>query len=128
MQLGDLVKNVREAERRTGELCAVMLDTTAPEIIVGKLAGGSPVELAVGHPLKLLCNAGPGFSGTDQALSVNAPMLPSSVRPGMHINMDGGAVVCRVDSVLDSEDAVLTTILSATVALAEGVHVQVVGG
>jgi len=97
------VKNVREACRITGKICALLLDNKGPEIRTGKMkdngANGPVWMLKAGQTLEIICGADPSFRGDDKAISIDYKNLPKVVQPGHQIKIGDGLVVCIVDRV-----------------------------
>jgi hypothetical protein len=58
-----VMQSVREAAARTGKPCAILLDTTGPEIRTGKLLGGQ-VTLQAGQSLVITTDKGAIGTGT----------------------------------------------------------------
>ncbi|EFA84845.1 pyruvate kinase [Heterostelium album PN500] len=80
---GNVIKNLREAVKRTGKGCALMLDTKGPEIRTGKLEGGQPITLPADH--EILVDTNTDVPGNTTRISLDYKGLIESVKPGGHI-------------------------------------------
>ena len=89
--------NLREACKRSGKLCAVLLDTKGPEIRTGMLMDGKAIELVKGQELILTTDY--GFLGQPGRVAVSYKHLARDVVVGGQILMADGAVMLQVAAV-----------------------------
>lgn len=115
---GARIKNIREAEQRTGKTVAILLDTKGPEIRTQTLEGGI-AELTTGEELVISMSE---VIGNNKKISVTYPGLIDDVRPGSKILLDDGLIGLEVTEVRDNE--LVTKILnSGTLKNKKGVNV-----
>ncbi len=86
---------IREASSRADRIVAVLQDLSGPKIRTGRLAGGVPIPLKAGEPLRILTGDEVGQPGV--VYTTYAP-LARSVTPGRELLLDDGRVVLRVDA------------------------------
>ena len=86
---------IREAASRADRIVAVLQDLSGPKIRTGRLAGGVPIPLKAGEPLRILTGDEVGQPGV--VYTTYAP-LARSVTPGRELLLDDGRVVLRVDA------------------------------
>lgn len=90
-----LIRNVREAERRTGRHIGIMLDIAGPKIRTGPVVGGS-VHLASGSLIILTTRA---VEGDAEMISVDYPKLPETVSVGGTIFLADGLIELKVENI-----------------------------
>ncbi len=89
----DMCRRIREAERRSGHVVAVMQDLSGPKIRTGSLTGGGPIELVGGRELTITSD---DVVGTPERLSTTYPDLARAVGPGARLLLDDGRMELRV--------------------------------
>ena len=130
--------NLREASRRTGRLCAVVMDTLGPEVVVPNPAGAQ-IALEAGSAIELTCDA--GVAASARALPVSLPSLhDAGLQAGANVFVgqylftgsettsayltvqsvapDGRSAACLVNNACVLEGAQLTVQFAATSAAA----------
>ena len=86
---------IRAAADRAGRIIAILQDLAGPKIRTGRLAGGAPIPLKTGDPLRIVTGDEIGRDGV--VYTTYAP-LARSVRPGQELLLDDGRIVLRVDA------------------------------
>lgn len=86
------VANVREAIRRSGRTCALLLDTKGPEIRTGMLENDQPVALVAGQEIDVVTTVPPDFRGNAQCIAVDYKNLPLVTRVGGKIRIADGLI------------------------------------
>ena len=86
---------VRQAAARAGREVAVLQDLGGPKIRTGTLAGGQPLQLEKGQPLRIVTGDLPGGPGR---VSTTFAGLAQCVRAGDCLLLADGAIQLRVDS------------------------------
>lgn len=115
---GARIKNIREAEERTGKKVAILLDTKGPEIRTQTLEGGI-AELVMGDELVISMTE---VIGDKKKISVTYPGLVHDVHPGSKILLDDGLIGLEVTEVREGE--IVTKVLnSGTLKNKKGVNV-----
>ncbi|TWI56987.1 pyruvate kinase [Halalkalibacter nanhaiisediminis] len=115
---GARIKNIREAEERTGKKVAILLDTKGPEIRTQTLEGGV-AELVMGDELVISMTE---VIGNKKKISVTYPGLVHDVHPGSKILLDDGLIGLEVTEVREGE--IVTNVLnSGTLKNKKGVNV-----
>ncbi|GER49457.1 pyruvate kinase [Striga asiatica] len=106
----ETLDNLREAIRKTGILCAVMLDTKGPEIRTGFLKEGKPIQLQQGQEITISTDY--NIKGDEKMISMSYNKLAEDLRPQSTIlcsdgtisltvlecNIDQGLVRCRCEN------------------------------
>jgi pyruvate kinase len=87
---------VRDAADRAGVRVAVLQDLSGPKIRTGRLAGGTPLQLAPGDTLIL--EIGDGIGGPGRVFTTYAP-LAAALSPGNRLLLDDGYIELRVERV-----------------------------
>jgi pyruvate kinase len=93
------IRNLREAERRTGIPVTIMADLPGPKMRIGKLAH-EPIELQQGATVVLTTDDVPGDV---TRLSLSFPDLPRVATPGTKIFLNDGLVQLEVVRTADKE-------------------------
>ncbi len=101
-----VIENLREASRRTGEYITVLQDLSGPKIRTGVLEQ-KPVELKTGSSFTFTTRDVPGNA---QCVSTTYKQLPQDVQPGDTILVDDGKMKLTVVS--KTETDVVCTILN----------------
>ncbi|MCM3759667.1 pyruvate kinase [Alkalihalobacillus oceani] len=115
---GARIENIREAEKRTGQKVAILLDTKGPEIRTQTLEGGV-AELKAGETLIISMTE---VVGNAEKISITYPGLIDDVHPGSKILLDDGLIGLEVVEIRDEE--IVTKILnSGTLKNKKGVNV-----
>lgn len=115
---GARIENIREAEKRTGQKVAILLDTKGPEIRTQTLEGGV-AELKVGETLIISMTE---VVGNAEKISITYSGLIDDVHPGSKILLDDGLIGLVVVEIRDQE--IVTKILnSGTLKNKKGVNV-----
>jgi pyruvate kinase len=91
----EMLQNIREATRQTGQSIGVLQDLQGPKIRIGDLAV-SFVELNVGGTLLITTDA---VLGEGNRISTTYANLPNDVGPGDRILLDDGKMELRVRAV-----------------------------
>lgn len=84
---------VRAASDRAGREVAILQDLSGPKIRTGRLAGGQPLDLAVGDELRL--GAGEREGGPGRVFTPYAELVVSA-RPGDRLLLDDGKIELQV--------------------------------
>jgi pyruvate kinase len=94
------VDNLREAlKKRPDKHCAIMLDTTGPEIRTGINKEGKPIKLVKGQSLEIVTDYSIEADNTRIACSYKS--LPESVQVGGTIFIADGSLTCEVTEILE---------------------------
>lgn len=101
------IKNIREAEKRTKQKIAILLDTKGPEIRTHDMEKHEPVFLEKGSTV--IVQTMP-IAGSKERFSVTYEQLPQDVEVGSHILVDDGLVDLLVTHV-DVAAGEITTIV-----------------
>ena len=96
---GARIKNIRQAEKETGKIVAILLDTKGPEIRTGKLKE-EPIELIQDQKIILTTDE---ILGDASKISVTYRQLPQDVSIGSTILIDDGLIGLRVLAVQGNE-------------------------
>jgi pyruvate kinase len=91
----DTFGRVRAAAARAGRPIAILQDLGGPKIRTGTLAGGRPIMLKAGEPLRIVTGDAPGEPGR---ISTAFEGLAPSVRPGDRLLLADGFIELRVDA------------------------------
>ncbi|MCC7418205.1 MAG: pyruvate kinase [Acidobacteria bacterium] len=86
---------IRRAAGRAGREVAILQDLAGPKIRTGRLAGGSPIDVARGDPLRIAIGDG---LGTREQLFTAFAGLAEAVRAGDRLLLADGAIELRVDA------------------------------
>ncbi len=85
---------IRAAAQRTDRIVAVLQDLAGPKIRTGRIAGGGPLPIKPGDPLRIVTGDGDGGPGV--VYTTYAP-LAQSVRAGQELLLDDGRIVLKVE-------------------------------
>lgn len=88
------IERVKRLRAETGIPCAIMLDTKGPEIRTGTLAGGSPLQLAMGQTLTLTSDE--AADGSDGRVFQSCSDLARCLVPGSRLLLDDGLIELTV--------------------------------
>ncbi len=94
--LAELAHNVdliRSLSRRSRRACAIVMDLQGPRLRVGRLRNGEPIDLIKSARTRINVS---DMMGTAAEFSTNFKKLPQTVRKGMEIRLDDGAIVLSV--------------------------------
>ena len=86
---------IRAAAARAGRQVAILQDLAGPKIRTGTLAGGRPIQLTAGEPLRIVTGDAPGGPGM---ISTAFEGLARSVKPGDRLLLADGSIELRVDA------------------------------
>lgn len=92
----ETLNNLRLAQRETGIMCAVMLDTKGPEIRTGFLENEQPVLLEAGQELTITTDY--SAKGNKNLISMSYEKLPQDVKKGSIILVADGSISLEVQS------------------------------
>jgi pyruvate kinase len=85
---------IRAAAARAGHQVAILQDLGGPKIRTGTLAGGKPIHLEAGQPLRIVTGTKPGGP---TMISTAFEGLARSVKPGDRLLLADGFIELRVD-------------------------------
>src|SRR5947209_3759839 len=88
-------QRIRDAAARGGRQAAILQDLGGPKIRTGSLAGGKPIRLEAGEPLRITTGVEPGGPGR---ISTAFEGLARSVKPGDRLLLADGFIELRVVS------------------------------
>ncbi len=108
----------RALAAEAGRLVGVLVDLPGPKMRSGPVHGDA-VELESGRPFTLCANE---CTGDEQRASTTLPELSRWVRPGDDVFLADGAIVLRVDTVVD-DDVHTTVVRGGTLRSRKGMHV-----
>ena len=92
---GVLIKNVREASKRSGRYVGALGDLSGPKLRVGQVIDGG-ITLKAGESIRLTSETViAGESDGEPTFSVNNPGLIDEVRPNERVLIDDGAVALK---------------------------------
>jgi pyruvate kinase len=91
----DTFGRIRAASARASRQVAILQDLAGPKIRTGTLAGGRPILLKAGEPLRIVTGDAPGEPGR---ISTAFEGLAPSVRPGDRLLLADGFIELRVDA------------------------------
>ena len=94
-----LIATVRAAATKEKVDVAILLDLAGPKIRIGDFATDT-VTLKKGHSFTLTTKK---ITGDEKRASINYPLLPMEVTPGMHLLLDDGKLSLKVVRVKDDE-------------------------
>ena len=109
-------QRVRAAAARAGRHVAILQDLGGPKIRTGPLAGGHPIDLRPGDPLRIVTGGGVGFLKPSPTVFTSYAGLANSVRAGDRLLLDDGRIELRVEKAGGGE---ITTVVLYGGALAE---------
>ncbi len=89
------IQGVRAAAHKAGRAVAVLQDLGGPKIRTGSLAGGQPVDLVAGRPLRIETGDG---AGDASRIYTSFDGLARGVKPGDRLLLADGAIELRVDA------------------------------
>jgi pyruvate kinase len=113
---GQLIKKVREINRRLESHVAILLDLPGPKYRTGDLKDGS-VVLKKGAEFTLTTR---DVKGDNQAVSINLPSLPRDARTGHIVLVDDGALQLRVTAI-SGADVVCKVLIGGMLTPGRGV-------
>lgn len=120
--LAQWVKNVRDAESRTGVPIPIMLDLQGPKIRIGQMVDSKPVTLDSGQEFIITTEE---CLGTKEKVSTIYTDLPQAVSVGDTIFINDGLVRLTVTKV---SDKVIHTLVDAGGPIADHKGINVPGG
>jgi len=92
------VENIREAMKKTGLYCAILLDNKGPEIRSGLLKQNE-IKIMKDSEFDLLCNVDmKTFKGDEKAISCDYKELPAIIKVGAPVKIDDGLLLTTVVS------------------------------
>ena len=100
---GAAADRIRRAATAAGRPVAIMQDLSGPKIRTGRLAGGRPLQLAVGA--EFVIEVG-DFVGEPGRVATTAAALPTAVKPGNVLLLDDGRIQLTV---IGTTDRAITT-------------------
>jgi pyruvate kinase len=86
--------HIRSAAGAAGRQVAILQDLSGPKIRIGRLAGGTPLELKAGDELRI---AAGDFAGGPGRVSTTYAGLPGAVAKGNRLLLDDGAIELVVE-------------------------------
>ena len=89
-----LVAHIRRAAEHAGRSVGVLQDLSGPKIRIGRLAGGTPLQLHAGDLLRIAVG---DFVGAAGRVSTTYAELPRAVKPGDTLLLDDGRIQLCVD-------------------------------
>ena len=92
----EAIRTIRSISRTHNRPVAILLDLQGPKLRVGKLKGGTAVELKAGDTFCITTEA---CQGTAELVSTTYPNLAADVQPGDTILLDDGLIRLIVESV-----------------------------
>ncbi len=92
----EAIRTIRSISRTHNRPVAILLDLQGPKLRVGKLKGGTAVELKAGDTFCITTEA---CQGTAKLVSTTYPNLAADVQPGDTILLDDGLIRLIVESV-----------------------------
>jgi pyruvate kinase len=92
----EAIRTIRSISRTYNQPVAILLDLQGPKLRVGKLKGGTAVELKAGDSFCITTEA---CQGTAELVSTTYPKLATDVQPGDTILLDDGLIRLIVESV-----------------------------
>jgi pyruvate kinase len=98
---------IRRAAAAAGRHVAVMQDLSGPKIRTGTLAGGAPLMLQPGQPLRLAVGDGPGAAG--RIFTPYAPLVESA-KSGDRLLLDDGKI--ELDVIARDDRELVTTVVN----------------
>ena len=87
-------QRIRAAAARAGRHSAILQDLGGPKIRTGTLAGGTPILLTAGEPLRIATGTAPGVPGR---ISTAYEGLARTVKPGDRLLLADGFIELRVE-------------------------------
>lgn len=118
------IRNIREAERRSGRHIGIMLDTKGPEIRTHQMQGGK-IEVHRSDQLNISSEESLGNNGL---ISTTHENLVDEVSVGTHILIDDGIIDLEVTGVNSKERLIETKVMSGgVISNNKGVNVPGVG-
>ena len=112
-----VVKNLREASRRTGEPIAVLQDLQGPKIRIGEFSTPD-VKLLPGQPFKITTE---NIRGNGTRVSTTYQHLPKDVKPGDRILLDDGKIELRVEKT-HKRDVYCTVVTGGSLSSHKGIN------
>src|SRR5262249_12842686 len=94
----EVIKNLRAAERATGQRVAIMADLPGPKMRIGALKQ-EPLMLRAGRQFVLSTGE---MQGDETAASTTFEQLPQAVKPGDDLFLNDGVIQLKVRSVMSS--------------------------
>ena len=88
----DIIKKVREIDKETGRYTGIMLDTTGPNVRIGKFIGGS-ANLQTGDKIRIYMDE---IMGDNTKFSVNFAGLISDVKENAILKLNEGRIELQV--------------------------------
>ncbi|WP_027107517.1 pyruvate kinase [Lacticigenium naphthae] len=114
------IKNLREAQKITGKMVAIMLDTKGPEIRTHNMKDGK-IEFDEGDIVRVSMTE---VEGTPEKFSITYPQLIEDVEPGSHILLDDGLIDLEVTEIDTKNGKIVTTVQNpGTLKNKKGVNV-----
>jgi len=105
-----LIANVREACKRSGNICGILVDNKGPEVRTGKLEGGGPITYQEGSLVTITAD----YSAVGHAslIPVSYPRLAESTVPGNRILMADGTLMLEVEQTNQDQGTLLCRVLN----------------
>jgi pyruvate kinase len=105
----ELIRCVREAEKRTGRTPALLADLQGPKIRTGRTEKDAPVTLTEGDRIRLSSR---DCASDNRQIFIDYPHLAEDVEKGSRILLNDGAVALEVTGVEPSEGMIRCRVLN----------------